>query len=83
MTFASFAQDVIEFVRAHEAWAAPIVFALAFGESLAFLSLLIPAWGALVAMGALIEAGDLAFLPIWIGGSDDASGHSRALAWPP
>ena len=32
----------------------PVVFALAFGESLAFISLLIPAWGALVAIGALI-----------------------------
>jgi membrane protein DedA with SNARE-associated domain len=73
MTFASFAQDVIEFVRQHEVWAAPIVFALAFGESLAFLSLLIPAWGALVAMGALIEAGDLAFVPIWIAGSVGAA----------
>jgi len=34
--------------------AAPIVLVLAFGESLAFISLLIPAWGALVAIGALI-----------------------------
>jgi len=40
------------FVRAHEAWAAPIVFCLAFGESLAFLSLLIPACAALVASPA-------------------------------
>ncbi len=34
---------LIDFVRDHQSWAAPIVFALAFGESLAFLSLLIPA----------------------------------------
>ena len=45
---------VIEFVRDHAAWAAPIVFVLAFMESLAFISLLVPAWGALVAVGALI-----------------------------
>ncbi len=69
MTFQNFAQDVIDFVRLHEVWAAPIVFALAFAESLAFISLLIPAWGALVAMGALIGAGDLAFVPIWVAGS--------------
>ncbi len=43
-------------------WAAPIVFALAFGESLAFISLLVPAWGALVAIGALIESGGIEFL---------------------
>jgi membrane protein DedA with SNARE-associated domain len=69
MTLASFSDDVLQFVRLHEAWAAPIVFALAFGESLAFISLLLPAWGALVAMGALISAGDIAFVPIWVAGS--------------
>ena len=42
----------------------PIVFALAFGESLAFVSLLIPAWGALVGIGALIGASDIAFWPV-------------------
>jgi membrane protein DedA with SNARE-associated domain len=69
MTLASFSQDVIQFVQAHESWAAPIVFVLAFAESLAFISLLVPAWGALVAMGALIGAGDLAFTPIWVAGA--------------
>jgi len=48
-------------VRVHEAWAAPVVFALAFGESLAFISLLIPAWAALVGIGVLIGSGDLNF----------------------
>jgi hypothetical protein len=36
-------QPVIDLVRNNEAWAVPIVFALAFGESLAFISLLLPA----------------------------------------
>ena len=35
MDFESYAQPVIEFVRAHQAWAAPVVFALCFAESLA------------------------------------------------
>jgi membrane protein DedA with SNARE-associated domain len=56
-------------VRVHEAWAAPVVFALAFGESLAFISLLIPAWAALVAIGALIGSGELNFWPIWVAGA--------------
>ncbi len=56
--------DVVEFVRTHEAWALPIVFALAFGESLAFISLLIPAWGALVAIGALLGQSGISFWPI-------------------
>ena len=51
-----FAHAMAGFVRDHQAWAAPIVLLLAFGESLAFISLLIPAWGALVAIGALIGA---------------------------
>jgi membrane protein DedA with SNARE-associated domain len=60
------AQQIIEFVRANQAWAAPVVFVLAFGESLAFISLLLPAWAALVGMGALITAGEINFWPIWI-----------------
>ena len=55
---------VIEFVHDHAAWAAPIVFVLAFMESLAFISLLVPAWGALVALGALIKSGGLDFWPV-------------------
>src|ERR1700752_4795735 len=66
-------QQVVEFVRTHEAWAAPIVFALAFGESLAFISLLIPAWAALVGIGALMASGGINFWPIWIAGSVGAA----------
>ncbi len=54
MDLDAYVQPVIAFVRDNAAWAPPIVFALAFGESLAFISLLIPAWGALVAIGALL-----------------------------
>jgi len=62
-------QQLVDFARVHELWAARIVFALAFGESLAFVSLLIPAWAALVGIGVLIGAGDLSFWPVWIAGS--------------
>ena len=61
-----YSQIVIEFVRQNHWWALPIVFALAFGESLAFLSLFIPAWALLVAIGALINASGLVFWPIWL-----------------
>ena len=63
------AQQLVEFVRVHEAWAAPIVFALAFGELLAFISLLIPAWAALVGIGVLIASGNLNFWPVWVAGA--------------
>jgi membrane protein DedA with SNARE-associated domain len=62
-----------DFVRDHQAWASPIVLLLAFGESLAFISLLIPAWGALVAIGALIGVSGINFFPIWIAGSIGAA----------
>lgn len=61
--------QLVDFMRDHEAWAAPIVFALAFGESLAFISLLLPAWGVLVALGFLIANGGLSFWPIWLAGA--------------
>jgi membrane protein DedA with SNARE-associated domain len=69
MDFHATAQQVTEFVRDHGEWAAPVVFALAFGESLAFISLLIPAWAALVAIGVLIKSGGVSFWPVWIAGS--------------
>ena len=68
-----YAQLVIDFVRVHQAWAAPIVFALAFGESLAFISLLIPAWAALVGIGALIGASGIPFWPVWVAGAIGAA----------
>ena len=60
---------LIDFVRQHQVWAAPVVALLAFGESLAFISLLIPAWGALVAIGALVGASGISFWPIWLAGA--------------
>jgi membrane protein DedA with SNARE-associated domain len=62
-------QDTVDFVRTNQAWAVPVVFALAFGESLAFNSLFIPAWGALVAIGALISSSQINFWPIWVSAS--------------
>jgi membrane protein DedA with SNARE-associated domain len=52
---------------------APIAGLLAFAESLAFLSLVIPAWSALVAIGALVGAGSLDFAPVWIAGAVGAA----------
>lgn len=68
-----FAHAVANFVRDHQAWAPPIVFLLAFGESLAFISLLIPAWSALIAIGALIGVSGINFVPVWIGGGIGAA----------
>ncbi|MGE5534317.1 MAG: DedA family protein [Acidobacteriota bacterium] len=66
MDIEHYVQSILAFVRDHEAWTLPIVFALAFGESLAFVSLLVPATVALVGIGALIGASGIEFIPIWI-----------------
>jgi len=73
MSLEEFGQRAIEFVQVHEAWTAPIVFALAFGESLAFVSLVLPSWAALVGIGAIMRAGGVAFVPIWIAGAIGAA----------
>lgn len=64
-----YVDQITTFARDNAAWAPPIVFALAFGESLAFVSLLFPAWGALVAIGALIGSSGISFWPVWIAAS--------------
>jgi membrane protein DedA with SNARE-associated domain len=71
--FEEYIQPIVDFVRVHQAWAAPVVFVLCFVESLAFVSLILPAWGALVVIGTMIQAGGLNFWPIWIAGSIGAA----------
>jgi membrane protein DedA with SNARE-associated domain len=73
MSLEDYAQTIVEFVRQNQVWAAPIVFALAFGESLAFISLLIPAWAALVGIGALIGSSGISFWPVWVAASIGAA----------
>jgi membrane protein DedA with SNARE-associated domain len=58
--------QIAEFVKENQAWAPWVVFALSFGESLAFISLLIPAWLALITIGSFVMAGGLNFWPILI-----------------
>lgn len=48
---------VTDFIAAHSAWAAPIMFAVVFCESFAFVSLLVPGTAILAASGALVGSG--------------------------
>ena len=66
MTLTEITGAVTLFVRQHEGWGVPIVFALSFGESLAFLSLLLPATVILFGVGALIGESGIAFWPLWL-----------------
>jgi hypothetical protein len=51
MSLDEITQATVAFVREHEIWGAPLVFVLALGESLAFISLLLPATVILFAVG--------------------------------
>jgi membrane protein DedA with SNARE-associated domain len=73
MSIEQYAAQLLDFIRANQMWAAPIIFVLAFAESLAFVSLLIPAWAVLVGMGALIQSSGISFWPIWIAASVGAA----------
>ncbi len=59
-------QAITAIVQAHEGLAAPICFVLAFGESLAFVSVLLPATVVLIAVGGLVGQAGLAFLPVFL-----------------
>jgi membrane protein DedA with SNARE-associated domain len=63
---------LLDFIRAHRAWGPIIVGALAFAESLAFLSFLVPSTVLLLGIGALIGASGLEFWPIWLGAATGA-----------
>jgi membrane protein DedA with SNARE-associated domain len=59
------AETIVQFVRENERWAAPLVFILAFLESFAFISLVVPATVVLVGIGALIGVAGMGFWPIY------------------
>lgn len=52
-------EDVLRYISANRLVAGPIIFALAFAESLAFISLLVPFTAMIVGAGALVGSGSL------------------------
>lgn len=58
---------VRDFIVAHHDWAGPIALGLAFGESLAFIGILLPATAAMVFIGVLISKGllDWWYILLW------------------
>lgn len=67
MNLEQMSQPILDFVRQNQGWAPFIVAALAFGESLAVISALLPATVILLGIGALIGGAGLDFWPIWMG----------------
>jgi membrane protein DedA with SNARE-associated domain len=66
MNLQSYTDAIIAFIQGNQEWVTPIVFLLAFGESLAFLSLLLPSTVILVAISGLLGASGIDFVPVWI-----------------
>ncbi len=56
----------LDLVRLHQAWAAPVCFALAFAESLAFLSLIVPSSVILIAIGGVVGYTGLSFVELFV-----------------
>lgn len=75
---------LIGFVKANATWAPYIVGALAFAESLAFISLFVPATAILLGVGGLVGVGALEFWPAYAGAAGGAilgDWVSYAVAW--
>lgn len=94
-TVESIVQSATALIAAHAAWAGPLMFIVAFGESLAFLSLLFPGTAILLAAGALVPSGALPLWPLLAGAiagaimGDAVSywlarryGHALERVWP-
>jgi len=64
MDFDALRTATLAFIETHKGWAPLIVGVIAFCESLAFLSLLVPATVLLLGIGTVIGATDLPFWPI-------------------
>ena len=70
-------QTIIEFVRAHQVYAPLVLGLLTFGESFAFISLVLPTMSVLVAIGFAIGAAEIPFWKAWLG----AAAGSALSAW--
>lgn len=79
--FEAYARDALAFVETHARWAPLIAFVLAFCESLAVVSLFVPATFILIGLGPVIEAGGIAFLPVWFGAMLGASLGDAVSYW--
>ncbi len=93
--FNDMAAAVLDFMQLHAAWTVPATFIIAFAESLAVVSLFVPATVMLVGIGALASSGIVGFAEVfaagvagavlgntisyWVG---DRFKHSLEGSWP-
>lgn len=77
----SYVIALVDFVKANQGWAPLIIFLLCFAESLAVLSLIVPAWAMIVAFGPLIGTAGIPFWPILIAASLGAAAGDVVSYW--
>ncbi len=81
MDISGFFDAALALIETHRAWAGVIYGAMAFGESLVIVGVLVPATGVMMATGALVGAGTVPFLDIWIGGALGAALGDTVSYW--
>lgn len=81
MDLSGFFDEALRLIETHRAWAGVIYGLMAFGESLVIVGVLIPATGVMMATGALVGAGTVPFLDIWIGGAIGAAAGDTISYW--
>jgi len=65
MSVQDFVDVIVTFVRAHEAWAGPVAFLVAFLESFCFLSILWPGTAILIGVSALLARSGVELSVLW------------------
>lgn len=80
-TLSAWVAGALELVRVHHAWGGPVCFALAFAESLAFVSLIVPSTVLLIAIGGLVPLSNLSFGEIWLGAALGAAAGDWLSYW--
>lgn len=81
MDLSGFFDEALRLIETHRAWAGVIYGLMAFGESLVIVGVLVPATGVMMATGALVGAGTVPFLDIWIGGAIGAALGDTISYW--
>lgn len=81
MSLSEWSAWALDLVRAHHVWGGPVCFALAFAESLAFVSLIVPSTVLLIGIGGLVPLSQLDFLEIWIAAAAGAAVGDWVSYW--
>ena len=71
----------LELIKGNALIAYAVVAAMCFGESFAFISLLLPGWAFMVAAGALVGTGTLSFLPLAVTAAAGAAMGDAVSYW--